>query len=102
MGQSQFGVSNAPFCTPTQSFAGSNSGTDALSVEILEAETAFRIEQWLKDLARVLGAEVLVTDDGSTESPRSADGLKTVADHLGLKHQICRAHVNRNVHDLIA
>jgi hypothetical protein len=35
----------------------------------------------------------VVTDD--------ADGLKTVADHLGVKHQICRAHVNRNVHDLV-
>lgn len=67
---------------------------EPLAFEILEAETAFRIEQWLKDLAHVLGAEILVTDD--------ADGLKTVADHLGLKHQICRAHVNRNVHDLIA
>jgi len=67
---------------------------EPLAFEILEAETAFRIEHWLKDLAHVLGAEILVTDD--------ADGLKTVADHLGLKHQICRAHVNRNVHDLIA
>ena len=67
---------------------------EPLAFEILEAETAFRIEHWLKDLAHVLGAEILVTDD--------ADGLKTVADHLGLQHQICRAHVNRNVHDLIA
>jgi transposase-like protein len=67
---------------------------EPLAFEILEAETAFRIERWLKNLAHVLGAEILVTDD--------ADGLKTVADHLGLKHQICRAHVNRNVHDLIA
>lgn len=67
---------------------------EPLAFEILEAETAFRIEHWLKDFAHVLGAEILVTDD--------ADGLKTVADHLGLKHQICRAHVNRNVHDLIA
>ena len=67
---------------------------EPITFEILEAETAFRIETWLKELARVLGAEILVTDD--------ADGLKTVADHLGLQHQICRAHVNRNVHDLIA
>lgn len=41
-----------------------------------------------------IGAEILVTDD--------ADALKTVADELGCAHQICRAHVNRNVHDLIA
>ncbi len=65
-----------------------------LTFDILEAETALRTEHWIRDLAKTLGAEVLVTDD--------ADGLKTVADDLGLKHQICRAHVNRNVHDLIA
>lgn len=65
-----------------------------LTFDLLEAETALRTEQWIRDLARVLGAEILVTDD--------ADGLKTVADHLGLQHQICRAHVNRNVHDLVA
>ena len=65
-----------------------------LTFEILPAETSLQVETWIRDLARTLGAEVLVTDD--------ADGLKTVADHLGLKHQICRAHVNRNVHDLIA
>ncbi len=65
-----------------------------LTFDLVEAETALRTEQWIRDLARVLGAEILVTDD--------ADGLKTVADHLGLQHQICRAHVNRNVHDLVA
>ncbi|TAH51633.1 MAG: hypothetical protein EYC68_09725 [Chloroflexota bacterium] len=64
---------------------------EPLCFEILEAEAAYRVEQWLKDLARVLGAEILVTDE-----------LITVADHLGLQHQICRAHVNRNVHDLVA
>lgn len=64
-----------------------------LTFDILEAETALRTEQWIRELAKTIGAEVVVTDD--------ADGLKTVADELGLKHQICRAHVNRNVHDLI-
>lgn len=67
---------------------------EPLTFDILEAEASLRIEQWLHDLARLLGAEILVTDD--------ADGLKTVADHLGLQHQICRAHVNRNVHTLVA
>lgn len=65
-----------------------------LTFDLIEAEGALRVEQWIRDLARTVGAEVLVTDD--------ADGLKTVADHLELEHQICRAHVNRNVHDLIA
>lgn len=67
---------------------------EPLTFDILEAEAALRVEQWLRDLAQLLGAEVLVTDD--------ADSLKTVADHLALPQQICRAHVNRNVHTLIA
>jgi transposase-like protein len=67
---------------------------EPLTFDILEAETALRTEKWVRDLARTLGAEVLVTED--------ADGLKTVADDLGMKPPICRAQVNRNVHDLIA
>jgi hypothetical protein len=31
---------------------------------------------------------VLVTDD--------ADGFKTVADEIGVQHQVCKAHVLRN------
>jgi transposase-like protein len=65
-----------------------------LTFDLLEAETALRTEQWIRDLARMVGAELLVTDD--------ADGLKRVADHLGVQQVICRAHVNRNVHDLVA
>lgn len=65
-----------------------------LTFDLLEAEASLRVEQWIRDLAHTLGADILVTDD--------ADGLKTVADHLGLQHQICRAHVNRNVHTLVA
>lgn len=67
---------------------------DGLTFDLLQAESALHIERWIRELARTVGAEVVVTDD--------ADGLKTVADKLGLGHQICRAHVNRNVHDLIA
>ena len=66
---------------------------EPLDFEILQSESALHAEQWIRDLARMVGAEILVTDD--------ADGLKTVADDLGLQHQICRAHVNRNVHDLL-
>jgi transposase-like protein len=65
-----------------------------IAFDLLETETAFHIERWIRDLAKRLGAEVIVTDD--------ADGLKNVADALGVEHQVCRAHVNRNVHDLIA
>jgi transposase-like protein len=67
---------------------------EPLTFDLLDSEGAVRLEQWGRDLAKTLGAEILVTDD--------ADGMKTVAEELGLHHQICRAHVNRNTHDLIA
>jgi transposase-like protein len=66
---------------------------EPLDFEIVQSESALHAERWIRTMARLVGAEVLVTDD--------ADGLKTVADDLGLDHQICRAHVNRNVHDLL-
>ncbi len=66
---------------------------EPLDLEIVQAESTLHAERWIRDIARTVGAEILVTDD--------ADGLKTVADDLGLEHQICRAHVNRNVHDLL-
>ncbi len=66
---------------------------EPLDFEIVQSESAQHAERWIRNIARMVGAEILVTDD--------ADGLKTVADNLGLQHQICRAHVNRNVHDLL-
>jgi len=65
-----------------------------LTFDIIDAEGSVRIERWIRDLADEIGAEIVVSDD--------ADALKSVADALGCRHQICRAHVNRNVHDLVA
>jgi hypothetical protein len=65
-----------------------------LTFDLLAAEESVRIEHWIRALADELGAEIVVSDD--------ADALKNVADALGCQHQICRAHVNRNVHDLVA
>lgn len=67
---------------------------EPLDIELLEAEASVRILRWIREIAEEIGAEILVTDD--------ADALKSVADELGCEHQICRAHVNRNVHDLVA
>jgi transposase-like protein len=67
---------------------------EPLTFDIIDAEGSVRIERWIRDLANEIGAEIVVTDD--------ADALKSVADALGCRHQICRAHVNRNVHDLVA
>jgi transposase-like protein len=66
----------------------------ALDFNILADEKAATVQAWVRGLCASLQVEVLVTDD--------ADALKTVADELGLDQQICRAHVNRNVHEQIA
>jgi hypothetical protein len=44
-------------------------------------------------VARAVGAEILVSDD--------ANAFKTVADDLGLDHQVCKAHVVRNTDSLV-
>jgi hypothetical protein len=64
-----------------------------LSIDVLDDETAQTQLAWLREIAETVGAEVLVSDD--------ADGLKIVADELGLDHQVCRAHVTRNTLSLV-
>jgi transposase-like protein len=66
---------------------------EPIDIELIDAEASVRIVRWIREIAEEIGAEVVVTDD--------ADALKTVAEELGCRHQICRAHVNRNVHDLV-
>jgi transposase-like protein len=67
---------------------------EPIDIELLEAEASVRVLKWIREMAEEIGAEIVVSDD--------ADALKTVADELGCQQQICRAHVNRNVHDLVA
>lgn len=59
-----------------------------LSLDLLPNGEAATLTAWVQDLASVLGAEVLVSDD--------ADGFKTAADEAGLLQQVCKAHVQRN------
>ncbi len=60
----------------------------ALTVDVLENGEAATLTAWIGELAAVVGATVLVTDD--------ADGFKTAADQTGLDQQVCVAHVARN------
>jgi len=60
----------------------------ALSIDILPNGEAATLAAWVAELASVLGAELLVSDD--------ADGFKTAADENGLVQQVCKAHVGRN------
>lgn len=64
-----------------------------LTVDRLTAEDAATLKGWLEPIAAAVEAELLVTDD--------ADSFKTVADELGLEHQVCKGHVKRNTEALI-
>jgi len=65
----------------------------ALTIDALSAEDSQTLKDWIEPIARSVGATVLVTDD--------ADGFKTVADEVGVQHQVCKAHVRRNTDALI-
>ncbi len=65
----------------------------ALTIDALPAEDSKALKKWIEPIATSVGATVLVTDD--------ADGFKTVADEVGVQHQVCKAHVLRNTETLI-
>lgn len=64
-----------------------------LTVDELSAEDAETLKEWIEPIAEAVGAEILISDD--------ADAFKTVADELGLEHQVCKGHVKRNTEALI-
>lgn len=64
-----------------------------LTVDELSGEDAATLKEWMEPIAEAVGAEIMVTDD--------ADAFKTVADDLGLDHQVCKSHVGRNTEALI-
>jgi transposase-like protein len=64
-----------------------------LTVDDLSDETAQTLKAWMAPIAQAVEADILVTDD--------ADAFKTVADELGLDHQVCKSHVTRNTDTLV-
>lgn len=64
-----------------------------LEIEILPGEDERSIVRYIGRMAKLVGAEYLVTDD--------ADAFKTAADAAGLKHQICQQHVVPNTLELL-
>jgi transposase-like protein len=64
-----------------------------LTIDELSAEDAETIQAWLEPIAQAVAAELLVSDD--------ADAFKTVAEGLGLEHQVCKGHVKRNTETFI-
>src|SRR5260221_9907211 len=65
----------------------------ALTIDALTAEDTQTLKAWIEPIAKKVGATILVSDD--------ADGFKTIADEVGVQHQVCKAHVLRNTEDLI-
>jgi len=65
----------------------------ALSIDALSGEDMHTLKEWVEPIAQQVGAQLLVTDD--------ADGFKTVADKIGVQHQVCESHVVRNTESLI-
>jgi len=65
----------------------------ALTIDALAAQDIKTLQDRSEPIAKSVGASVLVTDD--------ADGFKTVADEVGVQHQVCKAHVLRNTEALI-
>jgi hypothetical protein len=59
-----------------------------LTIDILDNGDAVTLKDWVGQVAKVVQAEVLVSDD--------ADGFKIAADENGLQHQVCKSHVVRN------
>jgi hypothetical protein len=66
----------------------------ALSIDVLPNGEAATLSAWIQDLAEVLGAVIVVSDD--------ADAFKTAADASGVTHQVCKSHVMRNTETWVA
>lgn len=64
-----------------------------LTVDALPAEDAETVKEWLEPVAKAVNAHLLVSDD--------ADAFKSVANDLGLEHQVCKGHVKRNTEAFI-
>jgi hypothetical protein len=64
-----------------------------LTVDAVSAEDAPTLKKWIEPIAEAVGAKLLVSDD--------ADAFKTVANELGLEHQVCKSHVKRNTEAFI-
>lgn len=62
---------------------------EVLGLELLVQQDTPAFIRWLKQYAQGLGVKVIVSDDLATYKP--------VAEELGVEHQVCLAHVRKNV-----
>jgi hypothetical protein len=66
---------------------------DVLEIDLVNAESVEALRPFITDLVKLFEVDVLFSDDQDT--------YKTLTDELGVKHGVCRAHVNRNVANLV-
>jgi transposase-like protein len=62
---------------------------EVLGLELLTQQDTQACIRWLKQYAEGLGVKVIVSDDLATYKP--------VMEELGVEHQVCLAHVRKNV-----
>lgn len=65
-----------------------------LDITVLHAEDEHTVTRYVRRMAKLTGAEVLLSDD--------ADTFKSAADAAGLQHQICQQHVVPNTLTLLS
>ena len=65
---------------------------ELLGLDIIVSENSEEVLEVIRDVVEDVDAEVIVSDDHGA--------YQGVADELGLEHQICRSHVQRNVAEL--
>jgi transposase-like protein len=67
---------------------------DVLEVDLVDGESVEGLRSFMAQLQTEFGIEALISDD--------QESYKILSDELGIEHGVCRAHVNRNVADLVA
>jgi transposase-like protein len=67
---------------------------ELLGLEIVTSENSAEILEVIQEVAELVDAEVLVSDDHGA--------YQEVVDEIGTEHQICRNHAKRNVDELTA
>jgi len=63
-----------------------------LGMDIIVGENVEEVFAIVRAVVKQVDADILISDD--------LDAYKTVADELGVDHQVCRSHVKRNVDEL--
>jgi transposase-like protein len=66
---------------------------ELLGLDITTSESAEEIEPFIREIAKQVEAEILVSDDFDT--------YKNIADNAELAHQICQSHSIRNIDKLV-